>query len=392
MTLKNKKMRGGVIFRNVDTKDSKYSLPKDVFYKSFKKSLLSEKDLYKINKDYIKLVDKYKQKLEAHLENLDGMDATFGENIKNPDFHGFRRSFEILSENNSIDDDLQPLLLKNYEYMSEEDNDNDVIEYHLDQHFSHLIFNYYGENEQRIFNSIIFKNLMTEPEFKVITTNGKITDFLPLPHNNYQINYDKVKKVLDQVVAYSLSNEDKLHVGVLPLLTKLPHESSSHEKKTEAIINAILCNQSSNNVITSKLQKGVKQTKKIKKSSKLIKPSSMETMETIKINSLPNITDEARNNLPEMKPILSHKISKRTSKRGSKGMSKGVSKKIIPNFAPTQETINPPLNQQINNPIIVPNDDKKHAIQEVRIPKAQGLPAFKIELPERKVMIPYEKK
>jgi hypothetical protein len=396
MISKNKKMKGGVIYRPVDQNDPKYSLPKDVFYKYFKKGLLSERELHKFNKEYIKLILKYKLKIETHLENLNDMDAAFGDNINNPNFHGFIKSFEILSSNNTLDDSLQPLLLKNYEYISEHDNDINIIEYFLDQQFSYLIFNYYNETEQRMFSSIIFKNLMTQPEFQVITSDGKLTDFLPLPHTNYELDYVKTKKILDQIISFLKKSTDiKRFKDEPPLLITLPSESLAHVKTNEALVNDVLCKQaivSVNNKLSKKIiKKGSKKEKKSNQSSKVNKPS----MEKIHIatETNPTITNgDGKNEIKDKK--ISYKISRKASHK----VSHKVSKKIVPDFTPTQESINPSINQQINNPIPTQNDVKeqiipeKPNIQDIKLPKTAGLPAFKIELPEKKVMIPFEKK
>lgn len=380
MSLKNKKMTGGLVLRPINTSDPKYSLPHDVFYKHFKKGLASEKELCNFNKEYLKLVDKYRLKVESHLDNLDNMDSAFADNINNPDFHGFRKSFEILSENNILEDDLQPLLLKNYEYIYEQDNDADIIEYHLDQQISYLIFNYYNESDQRIFSSVIIKNVMTEPEFQIITKDGKRTDFLRLPHDNYQLNYEKVKKILDQVIDFTKKSIENEKDDSLPLLTKLP-SFSKDETNNEIIVNSMLCNQVTSNIFKRKTKKTkeskkikkTKESKKTKKISKMSDSHNIGNMETININTQHLNTIE---NEKEPK-----KISHRVSRKGSR--------KTIMDFKPTQESLNPPLNKQIINPIIEPNNQN---IQDIKISKTAGLPAFKIELPERKVMIPYEKK
>ncbi len=404
--------KGGVVYRPVDTNNPKYSLPTDEFYKSFKKGLASEKDLCNFNKEYIKLINKYKEKIEAHLENLDKIDESLGDNINIDDFHSFRKSFEILTNNNTLEDNLQPLLLKNYEYISENDNDVNIIEYHLDQQISYLIFNYYNESEQRIFNSIIFRNLLKEPEFKVITTDGKITDFLPLPHVNYQLDYVKVKKILDQIVDYSIKSKTKVYDDEPALLTTLPSSSISNNKTHETIIKEILCNQttiesgkkiSKKNIVLKKSKKESK-SKKINKSSKVVRNMSNKLVDKLQIIPLNNVKDigkdigkdvgkdvDMKNDDVPIQKIDKYE-NKPVEKYKSKKISKKISKKPVPPFTPTQETINPSIAQQINNPVPVKINENETNIQNIKIPKGAQLPAFKIELPVKKQMVPIANK
>jgi len=380
---------GSGFLRPVDTSNPKYNLPKDMFYKYFKKGLESEKDLCKFNKEYLKFVDKYKSKIEKHLENLGNIDKALGDNIENTSFNGFCESFEILGTNNTFEDDLQPLLLKNYIYMGEYDNGSNIIEYHLEQQLYYLIFNYYNEEEQRMFGSFIFKNIMTEPEFQVISSDGQLTDFLPLYHTNYQLDYVKIKKILDQVIAFlKKSEETKLFESEPALLTTLPNPKT--EKSEETLIKEVLCNQTR-----------VDSTKKISKKIKLIKPKQIKQSKPSKQSKkvskhLKSSTKSYK--LKSTKVHMSQKVVipidiKPQAEQLPKNIveKKRDSKKISQKVIQIKETLTPPLEEQITNHVPI-NAKEERKIQDIQLPKNIGLPAFKIELPEKKPMIPFEKK
>ncbi len=367
---------GSGFLRPVDTSNPKYNLPKDMFHKSFKKGLESEKELCKFNKEYLKFVDKYKLKMEKHLENLDNIDKELGANIDNPTFHGFRKSFEILGTNNTFEDDLQPLLLKNYLYISDYDNGSNIIEYHLEQQLYYLIFNYYNESEQRMFGNFLFKNVMTTPEFQVISSEGQLTDFLPLPHTNYQLDYAKVKKILDQVISFlKKTDESKLFIDVPALLSTLPDTSSI--KSDDTIMNEMLCKQSS-----------VDNTKKLSKTSKPSKPSKPskkstnhlnQSRKSLKLKSTKVAAVSQKIAIPlDIKPQEQHLVENIEKERKSHRVSK-------------KEIINPSIAEETANPVQI-NKKEERQIQDIQLPKNIGLPAFKIEFPVKKQMVPFEKK
>jgi hypothetical protein len=180
------------------------------FFKLFKEALSSEGKLLNHIKDYNEFMVKYQEYYKKHINNLDKLDDYFDEDEIN--FNSFHKSFNIIYtdiekniNNNTFDIKntfTQPLLLKNYNDLESYFHSEDIIEYHFKQQIDYLLDNNYDEEDRLLIRQVAFRNIMEKPEFKVFSIENKMTEFLPLQHHNYQIDYTKMKDVFDQVILY----------------------------------------------------------------------------------------------------------------------------------------------------------------------------------------------
>ena len=195
-----KKQNGGGFFFKSDKKPD--------FFKLFKEAVLSESKLLKGINDYNEFMKTYRELYKKHIENLDNLDNY----LEDENFDSFHKSFNVIYKdidrninNNNFNTSKtleQPLLLKNYSGMESYYEREDIIEYHLIQQINYLILNNYSEEDRLLIRQVAFRNIMKNPEFKVFSIENKMTEFLPLQHHNYQIDYDKMKEIIDQVISY----------------------------------------------------------------------------------------------------------------------------------------------------------------------------------------------
>jgi hypothetical protein len=112
----------------------------------------------------------------------------------------------------------EPLVLRNYSDINSDYIDEHIIEYHILQQIQYLLDLYYPKKEDRfLFRLVSVRNVMTNPEFKVFSIENKMTDYLPLQHNKYQLDFKKMKEIFDQVLSY--------------IKSQIPIEVSKHKKK-----------------------------------------------------------------------------------------------------------------------------------------------------------------
>jgi hypothetical protein len=77
-------------------------------------------------------------------------------------------------------------------------------------------------------------------------------------------------------------------------------------------------------------------------------------------------------------------MSSRLINSTKKYSSKKISKKPVKDFKPIPEVINPnPITNTQQN-----TQQNKPKIEDIKIPKTAGLPAFKIQFPTKEIMVP----
>jgi hypothetical protein len=268
MKNQNQNQKGSGFFFKSDKKPN--------FFKLFKEAVSSESKLLNHIKDYNEFMIKYQEYYKKHINNLDKLDDYFDEDEIN--FNSFHKSFNIIYKdideninNNTFDIKKtfeQPLLLKNYNDLESYFHSEDIIEYHFKQQIDYLLDNNYSEEDRLLIRQVAFRNIMDNPEFKVFSIENKMTDFLPLQHHNYQIDYTKMKDVFDQVILYIKS--------VLPDSYSFKAKSKLIQKSKKKSIKfnkpkfnkPKFNNNNNNNDNDKKVEKSKKESKKVKKESK----------------------------------------------------------------------------------------------------------------------------
>ncbi len=187
---------GGGIFFNTPKKVN------ESFNDIFKKSQKSEKELIDEYNKYVKIYKK-------HISNLDELDNYIVED--NYNFDSFRKSFEIIK--NKINDKKNPLLLTNYEEVPKNNFSDDIIEYHLLQQIKYLLDYNYSDEKRELIKLVSIRNVKTSPEFKVFSIENKETEYLPLFHNNFQLDYSKMKSIFDQVIKYITGTVQQIQIN-----------------------------------------------------------------------------------------------------------------------------------------------------------------------------------
>ncbi len=169
------------------------------FTKLLKKAKSTEKVLLSLSDDYEKILKKYYAKYQQHILNLNQLDKYFTDDDYN--FESFRKSFDLIFSNHKNTDLLKnPLLLSNYLGIKSKYKNDEIVEYHMAQQFKYLFNTYYSEIERLLIVQIAVRNMLTTPEFKIYASDGKETDFMPIPQVKYQLNYEKTKSILDPII------------------------------------------------------------------------------------------------------------------------------------------------------------------------------------------------
>jgi hypothetical protein len=267
------------------------------FVKLLKKAVTSEKNVIDEYKKYITI---YKN----HIENLDGLDNYIeSDNYK---FDSFRKSFELI-KTKVFDKDFneQPLLLKNYKDISDDSFTDDIIEYHILQQIKYLLLNTYSKKDNDLIRLVSLRNIKTKPEFQIFSIDDKMTEYLPLFHNQYQLDYEKMKEVFDQVIEYIKATVKK------PFITEIDNDNSKPKKNKE------VKTPDMNPFNNKDMDKSDKKTKKVNKKT-TIKPKTMKTKtmktkkaksKTVNQKNLEDITLPMKNeSLPVVKIQLPKKL------------------------------------------------------------------------------------
>ncbi len=186
-------MKGSGIFFNSPEKSNQ------PFIKILQKAQKSEKELIEEYNKYVKIYKK-------HISDLDALDNYVVED--NYNFDSFRKSFEMIES--QLNDKKNPLLLTNYTDVPKNDFSDDIIEYHLLQQIKYLLENNYNDEDRELIKLVSIRNVKTSPEFKVFSYENKSTEYLPVFHHKFQLDYSKMKDIFDQIIKYMNDN-----VGVL---------------------------------------------------------------------------------------------------------------------------------------------------------------------------------
>ncbi len=203
-------MKGSGIFFNSPEKSNQ------PFIKILQKAQKSEKELIEEYNKYVKIYKK-------HISDLDALDNYIIED--NYKFDSFRKSFEMIES--QLNDKKNPLLLNNYTDVPKNDFSDDIIEYHLLQQIKYLIENNYNEEEKELIKLVSVRNVKTTPEFKVFSYENKSTEYLPLFHHKFNLDYPKMKGIFDQIIKYMNDN-----VGVLQKIKPNIKQKSITKAKT----------------------------------------------------------------------------------------------------------------------------------------------------------------
>jgi hypothetical protein len=251
----NKRIGGGFFFNSETSKKPK-------FVDLLKKSISSESKLINQLKKYKQLIDEYNKIYKEHIKNLDKMDGYF----EDDNFNSFHKSFNVIFNKINIRDfddkefSSEPLVLKNYTDINSDYLEEHIIEYHILQQIQYLLDLYYPKKEDRLlFRLVSVRDVMTKPEFKVFSIENKMTDYLPLQHNKYQLDYKKMKDIFDQVLSYI-----KSQISVSYMVSKKKKKSTKKNEKTPKLLHKLHSKskkEKNNNV--SRLHKKIK-SKKIK--------------------------------------------------------------------------------------------------------------------------------
>ncbi len=308
------------------------------FFKLLKEAVLSESKLLKNIKEYSEFMKKYQESYKTHLQNLDKLDEYFED--EDVEFDSFHKSFNVIYKdidrninNNTFDNNKtleQPLLLKNYNGLESYYEVEDIIEYHLIQQINYLIQNNYSESDRLLIRQVAFRNIMKNPEFKVFSIENKMTEFLPLQHHNYQIDYDKMKEILDQVIVYIKSVIPDVNTNNNLIKEKKPKD----RKRSEKIYRLYGINNN-NNKKTQKISENEKEERK----EKTIKEKTIkEKTEIIKIGMKPKTKKKESNTYKNNESNKnnqsnqSNKVSKVSKKKV--GRKKKLEEITIPNNEP----------------------------------------------------------
>jgi hypothetical protein len=272
----NEQLGGGIFF------DSHKSMDKTKFVDLLKKSISSESKLINQLKKYKEFVAEYNKIYKEHIANLDKMDRYF----EDDNFNSFHKSFNVIFNKINIrnfDDkefSSEPLVLKNYTDINSDYMEEHIIEYHILQQIQYLLDLYYPKKEDRLlFRLVSVRDVMTKPEFKVFSIENKMTDYLPLQHNKYQLDYKKMKDIFDQVLSYI-----KSQISVSYMVSKKKKKSTKHVQKSAKLLFKLQSKskkEKNNNV--SRLPKKMK-SKKIK-SKKISNKKISQKKESLKKES-----------------------------------------------------------------------------------------------------------
>jgi hypothetical protein len=175
------------------------------YYYLLKHTIKSEEKLVDIIKKYNNMTNDYYTKYYEHLDNLVRLDQMF------ENFDSFRKSFEIVfgefKDKKKISE--QSLLLSNYRKLAPFSKPEDMIKHHLIQQVIYLLANMYNANERLLIKQVLIQDILTKPTISIVTSDGKITDPIPLPHTKYHVDYVKLKQIIDQAIRHM---RDKLNM------------------------------------------------------------------------------------------------------------------------------------------------------------------------------------
>jgi hypothetical protein len=176
------------------------------YYHLLKHTIKSEDNLMESIKKYNNVTNDYYTKYYEHLDNLVRLDQMF------ENFDSFRKSFEIVfgefKDKKKISE--QSLLLSNYRKLSPFAKPEDMVKHHLIQQVIYLLANLYNANERLLIKQVLIDDILTKPTISVVTSDGKITDKIPLPHDKYHMDYVKLKQIIDQAIRHM---RDKLNMA-----------------------------------------------------------------------------------------------------------------------------------------------------------------------------------
>lgn len=271
-------MKGSGIFFNSPEKSDQ------PFIKILQKAQKSEKELIE---EYNKYVKTYKK----HISDLDALDNYVVED--NYNFDSFRKSFEMIES--KLNDKKNPLLLTNYTDPPKNNFSDDIIEYHFLQQIKYLLEDNYNDEERELIKLVSVRNVKTSPEFKVFSYENKSTEYLPLFHHKFNLDYSKMKDIFDQIITYMNDN-----VGVLQKIKSNIKHKSPTKAKTPNV-----------NPLKKKTISPIKKTKtKPKAKSKTISPVK-KTKTKPKQKNIEDIDLPLNNNVL---PVIAIKMPKKISK------------------------------------------------------------------------------
>ncbi len=304
--LKSKKISGGGLFKKTRHHMLKKKWPE--YYYILKHTMASEKELIKVLKKYTATTQKYFEKYYQHLDNLSRLDSMF------ENFDSFKKSFEIVFEEFKDKKEFQnqALLLSNYNKLEPFSQPEDIIKHHLVQQVVYLLFKYYNQYERLLIKQIIIQDVLKKPKISVVGSDNYATEFVLLPHNKYQIDFDKTKEILDKSVSYMKkkleiipSHPERQILGVdkVPVLPRFNPLQLDVIKKQEII-------HKTSHKKNPSIKKGSIKKGSIKKGS--IKKGSIKKYEGKKINEIKVPTD-----VPIL-PVLKVELPKKVEGPGNK--------------------------------------------------------------------------
>jgi len=176
------------------------------YYYLLKHTIKSEEKLVEVIKKYNNVTNDYYTRYYEHLDNLVRLDQMF------ENFDSFRKSFEIVfgefKDKKKISE--QSLLLSNYRKLAPFSKPEDMIKHHLIQQVIYLLANMYNANERLLIKQVLIQDILSKPTISIVTSDGKITDPIPLPHAKYHVDYVKLKQIIDQGIRHM---RDKLNMA-----------------------------------------------------------------------------------------------------------------------------------------------------------------------------------
>jgi hypothetical protein len=210
-------MKGSGIFFNSPEKSNQ------PFIKILQKAQKSEKELIEEYNKYVKIYKK-------HISDLDELDNYVVED--NYNFDSFRKSFEMIES--ELNDKKNPLLLTNYTDVPKNNFSDDIIEYHLLQQIQYLLETSYSDEERELIKFVSIKNVKSSPEFKVFSIENKETEYLPVLHTKFQLDYSKMKEIFDQVIKYitGITKKQNLSLDIKSPI-KTPNVNPLKKNKTK---------------------------------------------------------------------------------------------------------------------------------------------------------------
>jgi hypothetical protein len=278
-------MIGSGIFFNTPEKTD------EPFVKILKKAQKSEKELAEEYNKYVKIYKK-------HISDLDALDDYIVED--NYNFDSFRKSFEMIESD--LNDKKNPLLLNNYSDVPTNNFSDDIIEYHLLQQIKYLLEHNYSEEERELIKLVSIRNVKSKPEFKVFSVENKSTEYLPLFHTKFQLDYPKMKVIFDQVIKYITGITEKIKIQSPSLKSppKTPNVNpfqkikspKSIKKKTLSLSKKSISKESPSPILSPTPKRKTK-TKTIKKKIEdIVLPTNNDTLPVVQIKMPKKISKE----------------------------------------------------------------------------------------------------